>query len=155
MTSVSFYGMGLWAEAKLQETVATCPSLRGWLVMTMRKEPSSRRALAWLKGRRILLQWILTLVSDLVFFALTLNPIWPILRTTGEPSFKNITSWVTWVAQWVKHLTSAQVMVSQFVGMRPASGSLLTAWSPLQILCLPLSLPLPCSHSFSLFLKKQ
>ena len=36
---------------------------------------------------------------------------------------------VTWVAQSVKRLTSAQVMNSQFVGLSPASGSVLTAQS--------------------------
>ena len=35
----------------------------------------------------------------------------------------------TWVAQSVKRLTSAQVMISQFVGLSPASGSVLTAQS--------------------------
>ena len=34
-----------------------------------------------------------------------------------------------WVAQSVKHLTLAQVMISQFVGSSPASGSVLTAQS--------------------------
>ena len=34
-----------------------------------------------------------------------------------------------WVAQSVKHPTSAQVMISWFVGSRPASGSVLTAQS--------------------------
>ena len=34
------------------------------------------------------------------------------------------------VAQSVKHLTSAQVMISQFVNLGPTSGSVLTAWSP-------------------------
>ena len=33
------------------------------------------------------------------------------------------------VAQSVKHLTLAQVMISQFVSSRPASGSVLTAQS--------------------------
>ena len=32
-----------------------------------------------------------------------------------------------WVAQSVKQLTSAQVMISRFVGSSPASGSVLTA----------------------------
>ena len=32
-------------------------------------------------------------------------------------------------AQSVKHLTSAQGMISQFMGSSPASGSVLTAWS--------------------------
>ena len=37
--------------------------------------------------------------------------------------------WGAWVAQSVKRLTSAQVMISQFVGSSPASGSVLTARS--------------------------
>ena len=62
--------------------------------------------------------------------------------------------WDAWVAQSVKHPTSAQVMISQFVGLSPAWGSLLTAQSLdlLRILCLPLSLPLP-AHFLSLSLK--
>ena len=65
--------------------------------------------------------------------------------------------WGAWVAQLVKHPTSAQVMISQLVGSSPALGSVLTARSlePALILCLPLSLslslslslPLPCSRS--------
>ena len=35
----------------------------------------------------------------------------------------------TWVAQSVEHPTSAQVMISLFVGSSPASGSVLTAQS--------------------------
>ena len=34
-----------------------------------------------------------------------------------------------WMAQLVKHPTSAQVMISQFVSLGPASGSVLTAQS--------------------------
>ena len=34
-----------------------------------------------------------------------------------------------WVAEWVKRPTSAQVMISQFVGSSPAWGSVLTAQS--------------------------
>ena len=60
----------------------------------------------------------------------------------------------TWVVQLVKRSTSAQVMISQFVGSSPASGSVLTAQSlepasdsvspslsapPLLVLCLSLS----------------
>ena len=37
--------------------------------------------------------------------------------------------WGTWVAQLVKHPTSAQVMISQFVSSSPTSGSVLTAWN--------------------------
>ena len=62
--------------------------------------------------------------------------------------------WGTWVAQSVKCLTSAQVMISQFVGSTQASGSVLAARSlepasdsvspslsapPLLMLCLCLS----------------
>ena len=60
-----------------------------------------------------------------------------------------------WVAQSVKHLTSAQVMISQFVGLSPVSGSVLTAQSLLGILSLPLSLcPSPaCKRVLVLSLK--
>ena len=34
-----------------------------------------------------------------------------------------------WVAQSVKCLTWAQVMISQFMGLSPASGSVLIVWS--------------------------
>ena len=52
-----------------------------------------------------------------------------------------------WVTQWVKHLTSAQVMILLFMSLSPVLGSVLTAqlraWSLLRILCLPLAaLPL-------------
>ena len=58
------------------------------------------------------------------------------------------------MAQPVKRPPSGQVMISQFVGLSPASGSVLTAQSLelLWILCLPLSLPLPHSYSVSLSL---
>ena len=53
----------------------------------------------------------------------------------------------------VRLLTSAQVAISRFVSSSPASGSLLIAQKLLEILSLPLSLPLPCacglSHSLS------
>ena len=59
-----------------------------------------------------------------------------------------------WVAQSVKRLTSAQVMISGFVvrALRWALCYQLGAWSLLRILRLPLSLPLPCSYSLSLSL---
>ena len=48
------------------------------------------------------------------------------------------------MAQSVKHLTSAHVMISQLVSLSPTSGSMLTARSlVLQILCLLLFLSLP------------
>ena len=49
------------------------------------------------------------------------------------------------MAQWAKRRTLAQVMISQFVGLSPTSGSLLSAQSLLQILSPFLSLPL--AHS--------
>ena len=47
-------------------------------------------------------------------------------------------------AQSGERLTSAQVMISLFVSSSPTSGPVLSVQSPLQSLCLPLSLPLPC-----------
>ena len=59
--------------------------------------------------------------------------------------------WDAWVAQSVKHPALAQVMISRFMSSSPASGSLLAAWSPLQVLCPSLSLcPSPYSHLLSL-----
>ena len=52
-----------------------------------------------------------------------------------------------WAAQSDEHPTSAQVMISRFVGSSSTSGSVLTASSEhgacLWILCLPVSLSLP------------
>ena len=44
-------------------------------------------------------------------------------------NIENNSSGGAWVAQSVEHLTSAQVMILQFVGLSPASGSMLTACS--------------------------
>ena len=43
--------------------------------------------------------------------------------------FRNFNSWVAWVAQSVKRLTSAQVMILWFVSSSPTLGSVLTAQS--------------------------
>ena len=63
----------------------------------------------------------------------------------------NVSAQNAWVDHSAKRPISAQVMISQFVGSSPTSGSVLTAWSLLGIL--PPSLccsPVPCSqHSFS------
>ena len=51
-----------------------------------------------------------------------------------------------WVAQSVEHLTLVQVMISQFVGLSPASSSVLTAQSlepTLESVSPALSAPLP------------
>ena len=67
-------------------------------------------------------------------------------------SFCLLVSWGACAAQSFKHRASAQVMISQFVGSSPASGSVLTAWSSEPGACLgfwvSLCLPFPaCSLS--------
>ena len=65
-----------------------------------------------------------------------------------------------WVAQSLNHpallLILDQVMISQFMGSNPESGSVLTVMSLLGILTLPLSLPplLALSLSLSLSIHK-
>ena len=56
------------------------------------------------------------------------------------------------MAQLVKGPTSAQVLISRFVGLRPPSGFALTVRGLLGIpsVSLPLSLPLPYSSVLSL-----
>ena len=73
-------------------------------------------------------------------------------------TFENAEGRGTWVAQSVKHLTSAQVMMSQFVISSPTPGSVLTAQSlePVSDPVSPsLSLPLPHLRSLSLTLKNK
>ena len=53
----------------------------------------------------------------------------------------------TWAPKSVKRLTSAQIMISRFMSSSPVWGSVLTAWSLFQILCLPPSLSLSLSLS--------
>ena len=63
-----------------------------------------------------------------------------------------------WVAQSVKHLTSAQVMISRFMGSSPASGSVLTAQSlePASDSVFPsLSPPTPLTLCLSLSFKNK
>ena len=59
-------------------------------------------------------------------------------------------SWGTWVAQSLKHLTSAQVMILPLVSSSPTLGSVLKAQSlePASSSVSP-SLSLPLSHSCS------
>ena len=52
-------------------------------------------------------------------------------------------------------LISAQAMTSQFVRSSPTLGSVLTAWSLLGILSLPLSLLLPCLRAHALPLSQN
>ena len=63
-----------------------------------------------------------------------------------------------WVAQLVKRPTSAQVMMSQFMSLSPASGSVLTAQSlePASVSVSPsLSLCPSPTHTLSLSLKNK
>ena len=67
--------------------------------------------------------------------------------------------WGAWVAQSVKHLTLAQVIISQFVGSSPALGSALRAEPAYDSLSLSLSLsaspPITCVwRSLSLKINK-
>ena len=60
--------------------------------------------------------------------------------------------WLSWLR--VRLLVWAQGMISRFVRLSPMSGSVLTVQSLLGILCLPLSLPLPHSHTCTHTLSK-
>ena len=82
----------------------------------------------------------------------------PPIENTGHLRLEVIvTSRGTWVAQLVEHPTSAQVTISRFADLSPASGSVLIACSepgPCFGLCLLLSLPLPHSRFVSLRFSK-
>ena len=67
-----------------------------------------------------------------------------------RPSALGASGWLSQLS--VQLLVSAQVMIPQFVSSSPALGSLLSAQSPLQVLCPSLSLSLPCSLARSLSL---
>ena len=66
-------------------------------------------------------------------------------------------SGVAGVPQSVKRRTLTQVMISQLVSSSPASGSLLTAWSLLGALSVPLSLSAPpqLARGRALYLSKN
>ena len=86
--------------------------------------------------------------------------IFPKLRNLGVKfvlhSLNSKNNRGTWVAQLVKHLTSAEVMISLFVSLSLVSGSVLTAQSLEPALdSVSPSLPLPCSHSFCLSPSKK
>ena len=74
--------------------------------------------------------------------------------TKGHSWFQISSFWGAWVAQLVERPTLDQVMISQLVSLSPTWALCwqLRAWSLLQMLCLPLSLPLPCSRALSLSL---
>ena len=52
-----------------------------------------------------------------------------LLQEEGKLSFRREGDWGTWVAQVVKRLASAQVMISRFVSSSLVLGSVLTAQS--------------------------
>ena len=62
-------------------------------------------------------------------------------------------SWSAWVAQLVKHPTSAQVTISRFVSLSPTSDTVSEKLRACFGFCVSLSLPLPCSRS--LYLKNK
>ena len=66
----------------------------------------------WKKGK-----WIIGMSKSRMFIGVSFKVL------------KAKSSWGAWVAQSVKHQTSAQVMISQFVSSSPTSGSVLTAQS--------------------------
>ena len=74
-------------------------------------------------------------------------------------TLKVMKDWGAWVAQSVKPLTLAQVMILRFVFLSPVSGSVLTAQSlePAPDSVFPLSLPLPhmLSQALALSLKNK
>ena len=72
-----------------------------------------------------------------------------------EISSLNTAPWGAWMVQSVKHLTSAQVMISWFVGSSPVSGSVLTGQSlepALDSVSLSLFLSLCLSTAYTLSL---
>ena len=68
-----------------------------------------------------------------------------------------VANWGIWLAQSVKCLTSARVMISRFMSSSPTLGFVLTVKSLgfSLSLSLSLSLPLPCLRSVSLSLKSK
>ena len=77
------------------------------------------------------------------------------------PAHKKHSEFSYWVAQPVKRPTSAQVTISQFMGLSPASGSVLIAQSlepaldSVSSLSLSLSLCLSPAHALSLSLTNK
>ena len=73
-----------------------------------------------------------------------------ILLLSSRNYFKTfgVPGWLSWLS--VQLLVLAQVVISWIVSSSLTSVSLLTAWSLLDILSLPFSVPLSCSLSMSL-----
>ena len=85
--------------------------------------------------------------------------LWGLLCKGLERVTLKITAqlWGAWVAQSVKRPTSAQVMISRFMGLSPASGPGLTTQSlepALGSVSLSLSAPPPIKNNFKKTLKK-
>ena len=73
------------------------------------------------------------------------------IKLVAISTAKNSNFGGAWVAQSVKRLTSAQVMISRVCELEPLTGLCADSSEPGACfeLCLPLSLALPCSHSLS------
>ena len=77
---------------------------------------------------RFLQGWIYTR-GGLFHTAFSNGELIPFQVLGWKSCFKEVNCWGAWVAQLVKHPTSAQVMVSRFMSLSPTSGSVLTAQS--------------------------
>ena len=76
----------------------------------------------------------------------------------GDANLEGLNGLGHWETELVKisFLVSAQIMISRFVSLSTTSGSVLSVWSLLEILSLPLSLSLcpSAAHSLCLSLSK-
>ena len=109
-----------------------------------------RRTLILLIG--VLLSLLLGSVLNMCY---AFNPLMTVtilptedMETLRLKGFDGTPGWLTLLG--IRLLFLAQVMISLLVSSSSASGSALTGQSLLGILCLPLSLPCPCSLSISL-----
>ena len=81
-----------------------------------------------------------------MFWTKTRNQLMALCETANQQT-RSVARWGAWLAQSVERPTSGQVMISQFVGSSPTSGSILTEKGLLWILCLSVSLSLSLSAS--------
>ena len=117
-----------------------------WVAQSVKRLTSAQVMISWFR------ELSPTLVSALTVWSLLgILSLYPFATHAVSVSLKihlkKIIRWGAWVAQSVKRPTLAQVMILQFMGLRPASGSVLTAWSLLWTLCFPRSLFLTLPHS--------
>ena len=99
---------------------------------------------AWLCSNKALFMDTEIWFSHIIF---TYHEIFRYFSFGFSQSLKNVNpqgapGWLSRLS--VRLLISAQAVISWFVSLSPTSGSVLTVWGLLGILCLPLPLPLPC-----------